>query len=186
MRKLIYGINLSLDGCCDHTKLTAGDEIHQYWTQIVRDTDTLLYGRKTYELMVPFWPDLAKSRSNPSQSINDFASAFDAVKNIVVISRTLDESAGDKKTTILRGDLQNEINKLKQQPGRDILTGGVDIPSQLIGLGLVDEYRIIIQPNIVGEGRRLMQDFGLPERLQLTLAEMKNFSSGTLALRYLK
>jgi len=58
---------------------------------------------------------------------------------------------------------------LKQEPGRDILVGGVDIPSQLIELGLVDEYRFVVMPTIAGEGRRLMESVSLPEKLQLKL-----------------
>lgn len=58
MRKLIFGINLTIDGCCDHTKMSGSVEIHEYFTSLMRDVDLLVYGRKTYELMVPFWPDV--------------------------------------------------------------------------------------------------------------------------------
>jgi dihydrofolate reductase len=75
---------------------------------------------------------------------------------------------------------------LKQEPGKDILAGGVDIPSQLIELGLVDEYRFVVTPIIAGEGRRLLQDVNLPEKCRLKLVESKTFKSGCVALRYLK
>jgi dihydrofolate reductase len=75
---------------------------------------------------------------------------------------------------------------LKQEQGKNILIGGVTIPSQLIELGLVDEYHFVVQPIVVGEGRRLLEDIRLRERLQLKLVESKIFKSGCVALRYLK
>ena len=75
---------------------------------------------------------------------------------------------------------------MKQEPGGNILAGGVDIPSQLMELGLIDEYRFVIAPIIAGEGRRLFEGIGLPEKLRLKLVESKTFKSGSVALRYLK
>jgi dihydrofolate reductase len=184
MRKVIYGINLTLDGCCDHTKLSADDEIHEYYTHLLRDVDVLVFGRKTYQLMVPFWPDVAKNNSGETNAMNEFARAFDSIP-IVVFSRSLDRAEG-KNTRIVRTNLQDEILKLKQQPGENILTGGISVPSQLIELGLVDEYRFVVQPILVGEGRRLLEDMSLQEKLQLRLVESKFFRSGSVALRYLK
>jgi dihydrofolate reductase len=164
MRKLIFGINLTLDGCCDHTTQFADEETHEYWTGVLREADLLVYGRKTYGLMVPFWPEVAKTQSM-TKALNEFALVFDSI-NRVVFSRTLN-SAEDKNTTIVRGNLRDEILKLKQQPGKNILTGGVILPSQLIELGLVDEYLFVIGPVIAGEGRRLLEGVSLPEKLQL-------------------
>ena len=183
MRKLIFAINTTLDGCVDHTKSFADEETHEFFTQLMRDVDLQIFGRKTYELMVPFWPDVAKSQSMDKAS-NEFARAFVAV-NKVVFSRTL-ESVEDEKTRIVRGDLHDEILKLKQEPGGNILVGGVDVPSQLIELGLVDEYRFVIGPIVAGEGRRLLEGVSLPESLQLKLVDSKIFKSGCVALRYLK
>jgi len=75
---------------------------------------------------------------------------------------------------------------LKQEQGKDILVGGVDVPSQLVELGLIDEYRFVVMPTIVGEGRRLMESVSLPEKLKLKLIDSKEFKSGCIALRYLK
>jgi dihydrofolate reductase len=183
MRKLIFAINLTLDGCCDHTKQVADEETHEYFTQLMRDVDLQVFGRKTYQLMVPYWPDIAKNQSE-TKAENEFAVAFDSV-NKVVFSRTL-ERAEDKNTRIVRTDLRDEILKLKHERGKNILVGGVDIPSQLVQLGLVDEYRFVVGPIIAGEGRRLLEGVCLPERLQLKLAESKIFKSGCVALRYLK
>lgn len=185
MRKLIFGINLTLDGCCDHTKGSGNDDVHNYFAQLMRETDTLLYGRKTYELMVPFWPDVARGNTSDNKAMNDFAQAFAAIDNIVVCSRKLDSVEG-KNTHIIRDNLAEEVLKLKQQPGGNISTGGVDIPSQLIALGLVDELHIVVHPIIAGAGRRFMDNTTLQESQQLTLVESTVFESGHIALRYVQ
>ena len=183
MRNLIFAINITLDGCCDHTKQFADEETHEHFTRLMDDVDLLVYGRKTYQLMVPFWPEVAKHQSM-TKALNDFAKAFDSI-NKIVFSRTL-ESTEDEKTRIVRTNLHDEILQLKQEEGKNILTGGVSIPSQLIQLGLVDEYRFVVGPIVAGEGRRLLEGVSLPERLQLKLVESKIFKSGCVALRYLK
>jgi len=185
MRKLIFAINTTLDGCCDHTKLTGGDDIYDYFVQLMRDVDLLVYGRKTYQLMVPFWPDVAKNHSGQTKAMNDFAQAFNSIERIVVFSESLDRAEATN-TRIVRTTPQDEVRKLKEEQGRNILVGGVSVPSQLIAAGLVDEYRVIVQPIVAGQGRRLLDDTHLQERLQLKLAESKSFNSGCVALRYVK
>jgi|SRR5579872_1245670 len=187
MRKLIYAINVTLDGCCEHTKMIADEEILDHYALLLRDVDLLVYGRKTYQLMIPYWPDVAKNSSETRAEI-EFAKTF-VSKNKVVFSRSLDSSdvkKDDKNARIVRTDLRDEIVRLKQEQGKNILVGGVDIPSQLIGLGLVDEYRFVVQPIVAGEGRRLCEGVSLPEKQQLKLVESKLFKSGCIALRYLK
>jgi len=180
MRKVIYAINTTLDGCCDHTKFFPDEETMEYFIQLTRDADTFLYGRKTYQLMVPYWPDVAKNDSG-----DEFAQAFDAVNKIIVFSQSLD-SAEEEKTKIVRTDLQGEVLKLKQEQGKNILTGGVTIPAQLAALGLIDEYRFVVHPIVIGEGRRLFEGINLQEKLRLKLVESTFFKSGAIALRYLK
>jgi dihydrofolate reductase len=183
MRNLIFAINITLDGCCDHTKQFVDEETLEYFTHLTREADLQVFGRKTYQLMVPYWPDVLK---NPSETKADteFARAFDSVKKIV-FSRTLG-SAEDKNTRIVRTNLRDEIARLKQEPGKNILVGGVDIPSQLIELGLIDEYRFVVGPIVAGEGRRLLEGVSLPEKLQLRLVDSHFFKSGCVAHRYLK
>jgi len=185
MRNVIFGINITLDGCCDHTKANGDEEVHAYFTDLLRDADVLVYGRKTYQLMVPFWPDIAKNHSGQTKSMNEFAAAFNAVKKIIVFSKSL-ESVEGENTRIIRTNLYDEMLKLKQEQGGNILIGGVDVPSQIIELGLVDEYRFVVHPILAGEGRRLLEGVSLPEKLQLKLVESTVFKSGCVALRYLK
>jgi dihydrofolate reductase len=183
MRNLIFAINTTLDGCVDHTKQFADDETHEYFTHLMRDVDLGVFGRITYQLMVPFWPEVAKNQSM-SKASNEFARTFDSI-NKIVFSRSLD-SAEDRNTKIVRTNLRDEILKLKQEPGKNILVGGVDIPTQLMQLGLVDEFIFVVGPTVAGEGRRLLDGVSLPEKLQLKLVESKFFESGCVALRYLK
>jgi dihydrofolate reductase len=184
MRNVIYAINITLDGCCDHTKFNPAEDLLEHYTHLLRDdAGLLIYGRKTYQLMVPYWPDIAKSQSETKADI-EFAQAFDSL-NKIVFSRSLG-SAEDRNTRIVGTNLRDEILKLKREPGKNILVGGVDIPSQLIELGLVDEYRLVVMPIIVGKGRRLLEGVNLPEKCQLKLVESKTFKSGCVALRYLK
>jgi dihydrofolate reductase len=184
MRNVIFAINITLDGCCDHTKFNPDEETLEYFTHLTRDADTFLYGRKTYQLMVPYWPDVAKNHSGQTKADIEFAQAFVSI-NKIVFSRSLD-SAEDRNTRIVRTNLRDEILKLKQEQGKNILVGGVSVPSQLIELGLVDEYRFVVSPIVAGEGRRLLEGVSLPEKLQLKLVESKIFKSGCVALRYLK
>jgi dihydrofolate reductase len=183
MRNVIFAINITLDGCCDHTKQIGDEETHEYFTHLMREVDLLVFGRKTYQLMVPFWPEVAKNQSMTKAS-NEFARTFDSI-NKIVFSRSLG-SVEDRNTRIVRTNPHDEIRKLKQEQGKNILIGGVSIPSQLIELGLVDEYRFVVGPIVAGEGRRLLEGVSLQERLQLKLVESKIFKSGCIALRYLK
>jgi dihydrofolate reductase len=183
MRNVVFAVHISLDGCVDHTKLIGHDELGEYSTQLLRDADLQVFGRKTYQLMVPYWPDVAKDPS-ATKADKEFADAFVSI-NKIVFSRTLD-SVEETNTKIVRTNLQDEIIKLKQEQGKNILVGGVNIPSQLIELGLVDEFHFIVQPIIAGEGTRLLEGVSLPEKLQLKLVESKIFKSGFVALHYLK
>ncbi|HXB09844.1 MAG TPA: dihydrofolate reductase family protein [Puia sp.] len=184
MRKVIFGINLSIDGCCDHTKLSGNDDIYEYLINQYRDTDLFVFGRKTYQLMFPFWPDVARDRSGKTKAMNEFAQAFAAVET-VVFSQSLDRAEG-KNTRIVRTRPQDEILKLKQEQGKNIWIGGLNLLSQLVGSGLIDEYHFIVQPIVVGEGRRLLEGISLQEKLQLKLVDSMVFTSGCVALRYLK
>src|SRR3954451_16703234 len=118
MRNVIFAINITLDGCCDHTKQVADEETHEYFTRLLRDVDLLVFGRKTYELMVPFWPEVAKTQSMTKAS-NEFARTFVSIYKFVV-SRALD-SAEDKTTTIVRTSFRDEILKLKGEQDKNIL-----------------------------------------------------------------
>jgi len=183
MRKLIYAFNLTLDGCAQHDKGYVDTELLDFYTHSLETADTFVYGRKTYQLMVPYWPSVLQ-RTNESKADTDFARAFVSKKKLV-FSRTL-ASVDDPDTRIAHGDLREEILKLKQEPGKEILVGGIDLPSQLVEFGLIDEFRFVIGPVIAGRGRRLFDNLTLPEKLRLKLIDTKVLKSGCVALHYAK
>ena len=183
MRKVVYGINQTLEGRCDHTKVSGTDDIHIYFADLMRNADLIVYGRKTYELMVPFWPNVAKEQSE-SETVNEFARVFDGIDRLV-FSRTL-KRLDDKRTRLVNTEPVEEILRVKQQPGKDISLGGVELPLQLIQAGLVDEFHIVIHPVIVGKGRRLFDGSDIQKNLHLKLIESRHLPSGCVALIYVK
>ena len=183
MRKTIFAINITADGYCSHTDGIADDELHEYFTGVLRNSDVILFGRKTYELMVPYWPDVARNQSE-TKSVNEFALTFDSLDKIV-FSGTMNQT-GSGKTKISRGNIEDEVIRLKQQPGKNISIGSLSIASQLTQRGLIDEYHFVIQPVIAGKGPRLFEAESLKETLQLKLIGSKQFRSGVFALHYRK
>src|SRR3974377_646744 len=122
MRKVVFAINMTADGYCSHTDMIADDELHEYFTNVLRNADLLLFGRITYQLMVPYWPDIAKNQSDTGAT-NEFARVFDSL-DMVVFSTTLKDVAG-KNTRIVRANIAEEVLALKQQPGKDICVGSL-------------------------------------------------------------
>ncbi len=178
MRKLIAAMNMTLDGFCDHDKMSADDEIHDHYKELLRGTDAIIYGRKTFELM-EFWPTLL---ANPSgnKAMDEFAVAMDEVHKIVY-SRTLEKV--EWKTAELKRELiKDEIIELKQRPGKPIFVGSPSLIVQLANLGLVDEYQLGIQPTIVGSGLPLFKNIN--ERINLKLLRTKTFGCGAVIHYY--
>lgn len=181
MRNLIYTINVSLDGVCDHTKMSGGEDILDFYANLLRDSGPLVYGRITYQLMVPYWPDVLNDPTARKAEI-EFARVFDAAEKIV-FSQSLDK-VEDKHSRLARTKPEDEILRLKQQPGKNIFLGGVALASYLVERGLVDEYLFVVHPIIAGEGRRLLD--GVSRQDNLKLVDTKVFKSGFVALHYLK
>lgn len=181
MRKVVFAFNFTADGYCGHTDGIADEELLEYFTGVLRDASVILYGRTTYQLMVPYWPEVARTQSE-SEATNEFALVFDSLDK-VVFSTTL-EKVEENKTRIVRDNLMEEVLALKQQPGKDILVGSLSIASQLSDRGLIDEYHILVHPVIAGKGPRLFETVKLQERLMLDFTDLKTFQSGVVALRY--
>src|SRR5512145_1682328 len=121
MRNAVFAINITLDGCCSHTVMIADEELHEYYTGLLRKTDIELFGRKTYQLMFPYWHTVAENQSE-TKTTNEFARTIDAI-NKIVFSKTL-KSVEMKNTTLSRANIEEELLKLKGQPGKDISIGG--------------------------------------------------------------
>jgi dihydrofolate reductase len=183
MRKVVFGINITTDGYCSHTDMIADEEVHKYFTRLLRNAGLLLFGRTAYQLMVPYWPDVAKNQTE-SEATNEFARVFDALDK-VVFSTTLKHVEGNN-TRLVRANVAEEVFALKQQPGKDIGVGSLSIASQLSERGLIDEYYFVVHPVVAGKGPRLFETVKPHDRLQLDFIGSETFQSGVVALHYRK
>jgi len=182
MRLVTFGMNISLDGYCDHTIFNPSEELMEYFTAMMSDVDLLFYGRIMYQLMFPYWADVAKAQSG-SAAENVFAERLTAIDK-VVISRSLDNTTGGVR--IVPNNPARELLKLKQQPGKKISVDSVSMLPELITEGLIDEFHLVVHPVIAGNGRPLFKEGSLQEKLNLQLVNTINFKSGCVALHYLK
>jgi len=178
MRKIIAAINMTLDGFCDHTAMIADNEIHQHYTDLLKNAGTILYGRITYQLM-EYWPTIVKNPTG-NKSMDDFAVTIDNIPKIV-FSRTL-KNVEWKTARIAKGSLEEEVLELKQQQGRDILVGSPGLIVALMKLNLIDEYQLCVHPVVVGKGLPLFKSIN--DRVILKLLKTKTFSSGQIILYY--
>jgi dihydrofolate reductase len=178
MRKVIAAMNMTLDGFCDHTVMSADDEIHEHYTELLRNSGTALYGRTTYQLM-EYWPPLVK---NPTgvQAMDDFAVAIDNIPKIV-FSNTL-KSVEWRTARLAKRDVKEEILDLRQQSGKDILVCSPSLIVQATNLNLVNEYQISVHPTIVGRGLPLFKS--ITERIDLKLLRSKTFGCGAVMFYY--
>jgi dihydrofolate reductase len=177
MRPLRYSINVTLDGCCDHRVGIADEDVHRHAIENFDRADALLFGRTIYEMMESAWrPPAAAGKPDWMQP---FARKIDVMKKYVVSSKL---QRVDWNAEIVRGDLGKAVQKLKSEPGKGLLTGGVTLPLALAELGLIDEYEFVVHPRIAGHGPTLFA--GLSKLVDLKLLSRLEFSSGAVAMRY--
>lgn len=183
MRKLVVQMMLSLDGYFegpghDLSWHLVDEELHAHFNEQLASMSVFVEGRVTYQLMEAFWPTADQDPDNPP-TMREFAGIWRAVPKIV-LSRTLQE-VGPNAT--LRTEVDPaEINALKQQPGGDMTLGGPDLVETFRRLDLVDEYRLYVNPVIVGQGRRLFES--ADNATELALVENRSFGNGVVLLRY--
>ena len=182
MRKIIVSNYVSLDGFIAGPNgeidwFVWDEEMAKYSRNLLYSTDTLMFGRVTYELMAGYWP----TASPPSED----QVIIDAMNNLpkIVFSRTLDK-AGWTNATLVREIDKEHIMNMKQQPGMDmVIFGSGGIVSTFAQRGLIDEYRIIVNPVVLGSGKPLFKD--IRERIKLKLLKTKTFrSNGNVVLYY--
>jgi dihydrofolate reductase len=179
MRKLIAAINMTLDGFCDHTAGIADDETHEHYNELLRSADTILFGRKTYQLMESAWPAMVKDPTG-NKPMDEFAILIDNISKIVY-SRTLNDV--DWKNAELKKELTRaEILELKKQAGKPILAGSPSLIVALTQLDLIDEYQLSVHPVVLGSGLPLFKNIG--ERIDLKLSKTKTFGCGVVTLYY--
>jgi len=179
MRKLIAAINMTLDGYCDHTAIIPDDEIHQHYADLLRNADTILYGRIPFQLM-KYWQTVVENPTG-NKAMDEFAVIMDNIPKIV-FSHTL-KNVEWESAWLARGGIKEEVLELKQQSGKEILVGSRSLIIQLMKLNLIDEYQFCIHPVIAGSGLRLFEN--LSEKTMLKLIKTKTFGSGAVTLYYL-
>ena len=183
MRTLVYSMAVSLDGFVEGRGReldwsTPDDELHQFWNDQARESTTALYGRRLYELMAGFWPTADADPDAPA-TIAEFARLWRAMPK-VVFSSTLEEVGWNSR--LVRGDAAAEVERLKAEPGGDMEVGGPTLASALIERGLVDEFRLVVHPVVLGGGTPFFPP--LERQLALRLVESRRFGSGVVYLRY--
>ena len=150
MRPLRYSINVTLDGCCDHREIPADEDLHRHATENLAQADALLFGRVTYQMMEAAWRPSAAMGARPDW-MEPFARTIDAARKLVV-SSTLDRV--DWNAELVRGDLREVVQQLKQESGKGLFVAGVKLPLALAELGLIDEYEFVVHPGWWAMGQR--------------------------------
>lgn len=178
MKKLVAAMNMTLDGFCDHTEMTADDEIHEHYSELLRGAGVILYGRITYQLM-EYWRTVVNDPTG-NRSTDEFAVIMDNIPK-VVFSRTL-KNVEWETARLAKKDLKEEVLELKQQAGKDVLVGSPSLIVQLTQLGLIDEYQLGVHPTILGSGLQLFKN--ITDRVDLKLLKTKSFGCGAVMLYY--
>ncbi|HYT78532.1 MAG TPA: dihydrofolate reductase family protein [Actinomycetota bacterium] len=183
MRKVIYSMNVSLDGFIEGPNReldwsTPDEELHRFWNDQAREMGTFLYGRRLYELMAEYWPTADANPSAPEHVV-EFARIWRDMPKIV-FSTTLEKV--DWNSRLVRDNIAEEVTKLKAQPGTDMDVGGPTLASSFMRLGLIDEYRLVVHPVVLGGGTPFFP--ALDNTINLRLVETRTFGSGVVYLRY--
>lgn len=181
MGLLTFSINVTVDGCVDHREGIADDETHAYFTRLLDSSGAMLWGRTTYEMMEAYWPAVARGDEEAPPALRDWALTLDA-KPKYVVSSTRSEFPWTNSHHVV-GDLRTGVQNLKDATPDGVLVGSGALATELDRLGLIDEYRFLLQPVIVGHGPTLYQG-GLPRTRRLELLSAKPFTNGTVALHY--
>ena len=179
MRKLIAAMNMTLDGFCNHEAMSADEEIHQHYNELLSNADTLIYGRITYQLMESYWPSVVKNPTG-NKPMDEFAVLIGNISKIVY-SRTL-QHVDWKNTTLKKEVIQEEILELKQQTSKNIVVGSPGLIVALTHLDLIDEYQLGVQPTVLGSGLPLFKN--IRDRIDLKLLKTKTFGCGAVMLYY--
>lgn len=187
MRKLVLFMHVSLDGFAADTKrgldwISYDSELQQYADGIVATVGSPVYGRVTYELMAGYWPTVL---TNPNASENSKAHAqwVDKVPKIV-FSKTM-KKAEWNNTIVINDNIAEEINKLKQQPGKDlVIFGSPGLSHSFMELDLIDEYQLTLNPVLLGSGIPVYER--IQNKTNLKLVKATPLKSGVVGLHYAK
>jgi dihydrofolate reductase len=182
MSNLIYSTITSLDGYVadedgNFDWAEPDEEVHTFVNDLERSVGTYLYGRRMYEVMVP-WED-AQTFADQPPFMQDYAEIWQAA-NKIVYSNTL-ETVSSARTRIERDFDPEAVRQMKAHAERDISVGGPDLAAQAIKAGVVDEFHLFVTPIVVGGGKRSLPD---NVRLELELLDERRFGNGVIHLHY--
>lgn len=158
MRKIIMAINATPDGFCDHRAVIADDALHSFYTDLLAEAGIMLFGRKTFQLMDPYWPDMAKHQNGKPAEIA-FAKRFTAIHKIVFSKKGFQTDSPN--TSVMPHLNTDEVIKLKEAPGKNIFVGSPSIVDQMTEMGLIDEFIFVMHPVIPGNGKRFFESIRL-------------------------
>jgi dihydrofolate reductase len=183
MGRLIYLMNVSLDGYIETTDhslawTTIDDEIHGWFNDQLRNTEALLYGRRLYEGMAAHWPT-AESDPEMTPVMLDFARIWNP-KPKIVFSRSLERVEGNAR--LVRAESDEDFARMKAEFDGELEVCGPTLAAEFIRRGLVDEYRLVVHPVILGAGTPYFPRLERPLALRLT--ETRTFASGVVYLGY--
>ena len=185
MRKIVSFVHVSLDGFVASADggldwISINEELFGYVEQRIKQTDTALYGRVTYQMMEEYWPTAA-DKPNPTRHDIEHSRWYKNARKIV-LSKTLEEK-NHTNTKIISSNLTDEITKLKQGAGSEILMfGSPSATHALMAENLIDEYWLFVNPILLGQGIPLFKN--IKDRTALTLVKSKIFASGVVCLHY--
>ena len=152
------------------------DEFFKEANSLLDSVDTLLFGRKTYQGMAEYWTSEAAKTDDPviTAKMNNY--------DKIVFSTTLDK-AGWNKTRLIKTKVAEEMTKLKNQPGKDmVIFGSSDLASSFLEMGLLDEIRMFVNPIILGDGKPMFK--GVREKIELKLLNTRTFGNGNVMIVY--
>ena len=181
MGLLTFIMNVTVDGCVDHQEGIADDETHAFFTGLLDETGAMLWGRTTYEMMESYWPAVARGEVEAVPAMREWAVQLDA-KPKYVVSTTRKHFPWTNSHHIA-GDLRTGVQMVKDANPAGVLLGSVKLANELDRLGLIDEYKLLLQPRIVGHGPTL-HGGGLPTTRKLALVTATPFRNGVVALHY--
>jgi len=181
MGLLTFCINVTLDGCVDHLEGIADDETHAFFTGLMDASGAMLWGRVTYEMMESYWPAVARGEQAAPPALRAWAVALEAKPKYVVSSTRTDFPWTNSHH--VAGDLRAGVQRLKDATPGGVLLGSGALANELDRLELIDEYRLLVQPRIVGHGPTLYQR-GLPSTRRLALVAATPLQNGAVAMHY--
>ncbi len=181
MGLLIFSTNVALDGCVDHREGIADQETHAFFTRLMDECGAMLWGRVTYEMMESYWPAVARGEAEVPPATREWAVKLEAKPKYVVSSKRNDFPWTNSHR--IAGDLRTGVQHLKDTTPAGVLLGSGKLAAELDRLDLIDEYKFLVHPRIVGHGPTLYES-GLPGARHLELMSAKPLSNGVVAIHY--